>query len=260
MKLKKLLLVGALIVGGFAAFKFGSVAVHNATSENQVASWKEIFKKKSGHESVEKTIAQMRKDVAGLDKDIDHVKDELAKEIVEVRELTGKTNDLRASVDTEQKVLMARGEAVKDATEKVKYGNTMISITDAKERLKRDVSNHVKRKTQLDAMEKALGHRERIKDTLEKQLDGLLKQKQEVKVEIEAIEAEYKALQLQQIESKYQTDDSKLAKVKEDLRGLRKKLDIEREKLALTPSVQEDRPVTPTSAESVEDILAPLNK
>jgi hypothetical protein len=62
------------------------------------------------------------------------------------------------------------------------------------------------------------------------------------------------------MESKYQTDDTRLAKIKESLRGLRNKLDVEREKLKLTPKVYE-APTSPTGAEqTVDEILAPLTK
>jgi hypothetical protein len=60
------------------------------------------------------------------------------------------------------------------------------------------------------------------------------------------------------MESKYQTDDSRLAKIKEDIRALRTKMDIEREKLKLLPSTLEPS-VTTYSSKSVDDIMAPLN-
>lgn len=207
---------------------------------------------------VEKKIEQMRKDVANLDRDVEHVKDGLAREIVEVRDLTTEVGKLRASVETEQKGLVKRGEEVKSATEYVSYGRAMIPVAEAKELLKQSVDTHIKRKQQLASMEKTLTHRERIKDTLEKQLDSMLKQKQELRAAIDAVEAEYKALQLQQMESKYQRDDTRLARVKESLSDLRKKLDIEREKLKLSPRVYE--PETPAVTQSVDDILAPITR
>ena len=82
------------------------------------------------------------------------------------------------------------------------------------------------RKTHLDALEQSLAHHGRIKATLEQQFDEMRRQKEQLKAEIDAVEAEYKALQLQQIESKYQTDDTRLARIKENLRSMRHKLDV----------------------------------
>ena len=85
-------------------------------------------------------------------------------------------------------------------------------------------------------------------------------QKRELGAQIDAVEAEYKALQLQQIESKYQTDDTKLARIKESLRTMRTKLDVEKEKLKLTPKVHEAPASTTGAEQSVDEILAPLTK
>jgi hypothetical protein len=59
------------------------------------------------------------------------------------------------------------------------------------------------------------------------------------------------------MENKYQTDDTRLGKIKEDIRALKTKIEIEREKLKLLPAVF-DAPSKATSNKSVEDIMAPL--
>jgi len=249
--MKKLLLVGvvaALAVVGLRGTRFLGYA------KNEVAS---ISEWADDQIPVEKKIEQMRKDVADLDRDIERVKSELAREIVDVRDLTNQVGVFRAQVEKEQKTLTARGQEIKDATEKVSIGREVVSVSEAKDRLKTDVDSHLKRKSQLGNLEKALAHRERIKETLAKQLDGMAKQKQQLKAEIDAVEAEFKALQLAQIESKYQNDDTRLSKVKENLAALRKKLDVEKERLKLSPVGREDAaPVGAT--QSVDDILAPL--
>ena len=58
--------------------------------------------------------------------------------------------------------------------------------------------------------------REKVKDGLEKQLEALKSQKSELTAAIDALEAEVTMVKLQQMESKYQTDNSRLAKIKAD--------------------------------------------
>ncbi|HET6575148.1 MAG TPA: hypothetical protein VFG68_16190 [Fimbriiglobus sp.] len=259
---KKLLLVGVIAAAGVFVLK-GTKFFGYARQE--VAEWKNWA---DDQVPVEKKIAQMRKDVAGLDKDLDKVTTELATSIVRVRELEGQTTDLRAVVNAEQKNLQAQGESIRDVAERanaggsamVKYGSSTITVTDAKERLARDVNVWKSRKTHLDALEQSKAHHEQIKGTLEKQFDEMRRQKEQLKAEIDSIEAQYKALQLQQIESKYQTDDSRLARIKENLRSMRHKLDVEKEKLKLTPKVHEAPASTTGAEQSVDEILAPLTK
>lgn len=255
---KKLLLVGVIAAAGVFVLK-GTKFFGYAKQE--VAEWKNWA---DDQVPVEKKIAQMRKDVVALDGDLERVKTELATSIVKVRELTAQESDLRAVVTAEQKALQARGDAIRDAVagkpddDRTKVN--AVSVADAKERLARDVSVWTSRKTHLDALAQSKAHHERIKETLERQFDELRRQKEDLKAQIDAVEAEYKALQLQQIESKYQTDDSRLARIKENLRTMRHKLDVEKEKLKLTPKVHEAPASTAGAEQSVDEILAPLTK
>jgi len=250
--MKKLLLVGAVAALAVVGIKGTRFLGYAKTEVASISEWAD------DQIPVEKKIEQMRKDVSDLDRDVERVKNELAREIVDVRDLTNQVGTFRAQVEKDQKNLVARGQELKDATEKVSIGREVVSVSEAKDRLKSDVDSHLRRKTQLSNMEKALTHRERIKETLTKQLDGMVKQKQQLKAEIDSVEAEYKAIQLAQIESKYQHDDSRLSKVKENLAAMRKKLEVEKEKIKLSPVGREDAaPVGPT--QSVDDILAPLH-
>ncbi|OWK37941.1 hypothetical protein [Fimbriiglobus ruber] len=246
--IKKLLIVGAIATVAFVVLKGTKIAGYVRQEAAALTNWAD------DQIPVEKKIAQMRKDVGALDKDIERVKNDLAREIVEVRELTTKTTDMRAAVDAERKALVARGESLKDATEKVKLGGRFVSVPEAKDQLKQDAEFFKKKKTQLATSEKMLERREQIKETLKKQLDGLVQKKQEVNLEIDAVEAEFKSLQLQQIESKYQTDDTRLSKIKETLRDLKKKVDVEKERLNLEPKGLVEEPTAATT-ESVDDIL-----
>jgi DNA repair exonuclease SbcCD ATPase subunit len=251
---KKLLVVGviaAAVFAGFRATKHGRELIN-------------VWKAETAPTTEEK-LSDLRKEVAKLDKDVEKVKTELAKEIVAVRGLTTETADLRASVDASGKSLMAQGEAIKEATgERVKYGTTTASIPvpEAKERLRKDVAILVQKQNTLSAKEKTLAQREAIRDTLQKQLDALVRAKQEMLAEIDAVEAEYKNLQLQQIEAKYQFDDSRLAKIKEQLRTIRNDVDVEKEKVRINDEVNpklEAKSVVTGASETVDQILAPLN-
>lgn len=248
---KKLLVVGAIAAAvfvGFRATKHGRELINHWKAETAP--------------STEEKLTDLRKEVAKLDKDVEKIKTELAKEIVAVRGLTNETAELRTSVEAANKDLVAKGETIKDATERVKYGNSAvaISVPEAKERLKKDVAILMQKKTTLDAKEKTLVQREQIRDTLQKQLDAVVRQKQELLAEIDAIEAELKAVQLQQIEARYQVDDSRLAKIKEKLRGIRTEVEEKKEigKINEVYGPKQDEKVTLDPATTVDEILAPL--
>jgi chromosome segregation ATPase len=209
----------------------------------------------------EKEISRLRNEVKLLDKDLLTVVNQLARERVECNELKEKVADLRTRQAADKELLQTRAGAIKEAEAKaeahVAFGTRKVGLSAAKADLEDGVRRFTSNQKSLEAMELTLVSRERIRDTLEKQLETLKNKKSELTSEIDALEAELSALKLQQMESKYQTDDTRLAKIKESMRELRKKLDVEREKLKLMPAAL-DAPVSTAATKSVDDIMAPL--
>ena len=207
----------------------------------------------------EKEISRLRSELKLLDKDIMTVVNQLAKERVDVRGLQGTVEEVAAKQSKDKELLTARANAIKNATEQVTFGNRTLSIDAAKTELEDGVKRYATNQKSLESMEATLALRVKNRDVLEKQLDTLKNQKTELAVAIDGMESDLAALKLQQMESKYQTDDTRLAKIKEDLRALKTKVDVEREKLKLLPATF-DAPTAPAaSGKSVDDIMAPLN-
>ena len=247
----KKILLAALVVAGvvFAVKGAGVIGSLKREYENARSAIK-------GDRTEEEQIKELRKEVDKLDRDVDKAKDDLAKEIVEVRDLQKQSAKLRAEVTGEEKRVLAFGKDLETTEGQIAYGREMLSVPDAKDRLKSDVSILVRKKATLGTMEKTLTHRERSKELLEKQLSELTNQKLSLKNEIDAIEVEYQNIKLQQIENKYQKDDSRLSGIKQSIEKMRKDLEVKKERIKLDPVGQP----APASTESVEDILKPLSK
>ncbi len=247
---KKLLLVAVVGAIAFSVLK-GTKLFNYAKSEvASVGEWVE------SQIPTEKKIQQLRKEVKQLDKDIDKAQSALVAEIVDVERLAKDLGTMKSDVAAEEKKVLALGEKLKDATEKISYGRFTVSPDEAKNLLAGDVKRVTARKNTVGSMEQTLNARERIKDALQKQVEGLRRSKVELVVAIDKLEAEYKVLQYQQIESKYQVDDSRLSGVKQSLRDLQRDVDIQRTKLKMAPTIMDEG--APASGLSVEEILAPL--
>lgn len=250
--IKKLLLVAVVGVVAFSALKGTKIFSYAKQEVASVGEWVD------SQIPTEKKIQQLRKEVKQLDKDIDKAQTALVGEIVDVERLAKDVAAMKGDVAAEEKKVLAMGEKLKDATAKVSYGRFTVSPDEAKQLLHSDAKRVVARKTTLTSMEQTLNARERIKDALQKQVEGLRRNKVELSVAIDKLEAEYKVLQYQQIESKFQVDDTRLAGVKQSLRDLQRDVDIQRQKLKMAPTVMEDG--APVTGLSVEEILAPLTK
>lgn len=204
----------------------------------------------------EDEIRRIKKEVSNLDKDVDQAKGNLAEEMVDVKHLTKKVDDLRVAVETSRKAVEAR-RAVFAADDKfVKWDGKTMSVANAKERLAAEVGTHKALEKEFKAQETMLAVHERSKTLAEQHLQALVAEKAELESAVADLEADIKLAKIEQVESKYQNDGSRMAKVKNDLTELRKRIEVQRTKLALSKKID------PKSAEnkSVDEIFAALDE
>ena len=97
--------------------------------------------------------------------------------------------------------------------------------------------------------------RERTRDLAEQHLQALISQKSELEAAVVELEADIKLAKIEQVQSKYQNDGTRMAEVKDSLAKLRMRIEVQREKLAL--SKQYDK--SSVENKSVEEILAELD-
>jgi peptidoglycan hydrolase CwlO-like protein len=205
----------------------------------------------------EEEVRRIKHEVASLDKDIEKAKGSLAEENVEVRFLTKKVDELRAQNEKSRTAVLARGQMVKDSAESqvVKWEGRNISHSQAKEFLAREVAAHKTLEKEFKANQTMLAVRERTRTMAEQHLQALVSQKAELEAAVAELEADIKMVKVEQVQSKYQDDGTRMAKVKKDLSDLRKRIEVQREKLRLTKKWD------PESVEnkSVDEIMADLD-
>jgi hypothetical protein len=203
----------------------------------------------------EDEIRRIKKEVSSLDKDVDKAKRNLAEEIVEVKYLNKRTDELRFAVETSRKAVEARRAVFAGDDKFVKWDGKTLNVSAAKDRLAAEVSAHKSLAAELKAQEEMLVTHERSKTLAEQHLQALVTEKAKLEAMVTEVEANIKLAKIEQVESKYQNDGTRMAQVKKDLAELQKKLDIQRETLILT------KKVSPKGAEdkSVDEIFAGLD-
>lgn len=248
---KKLLITGVAAIVGVMALqgtRLGSFLMSEARSLRERA---------EAAIPPEREIARLRNELRKLDKDIYDVVNQLARESVQTAQLEERVKELRASQGRMRELLEARAEVIKKAQDTVVFDNRKLTVAQAKQVLEESVRRFTTQQKTLESLEQALSTRQRIRDTLRQQLETMKAQKAELATAIDSLEAELTVLRLQQMESRYQTDDTRLARLKEGIRNLQTQIEVEREKLRLLPSALEGTPA-PSSDKSVDDIMAPL--
>jgi chromosome segregation ATPase len=207
----------------------------------------------------EKEIARLRNELKQLDKDVMTVVSHVAKERVEVRNLSDQIAEMTTKQTASKKDLETRAAAIKGAEGYVTFNGRQRTVEVAKAELETDVNQYAAVQKSLESLEGVLANRTKVRDMLEKQLDELKAQKELLTNAVNTAEAELNALKLAQMQSKYQNDDTRLSKIKADLQALNTKVAVEREKLNLMPKAHEKPAAAPSSGKSVDDIMSVLN-
>jgi len=219
----------------------------------------------------EKELARLRSEIKELDRDIVKTIGQLAEQNVAVENLKTKNAEIAKNQEATLKSLKLRGEALKTREEALKnaqghvtFGNRTVNIADAtkeldadKKALEQDANSYKATQKLLETQQATLANRTKVRDSVKQNLEAMQAQKGELTVAVEELAAQLEALKAEQTRSKYQTDDTRLAKIKEDIRNLKTKLDVEKEKNRLmqggaNPAVKSE------STKSVDDILGSL--
>jgi len=248
---KKVLIVGAaglLIAAVLTQTKAGRYLTHQ---------WDRAEKHFENKIPPDEEIARIKKEVGSLDKDIDKAKGDLALENVEVRELTTKVSDLRTQTEKSRAYVEARGRTLKEATQtSLKWDGRMVDVSKAKEDLANDVKRHNSLEKEFKANEKMLAVRERTRSMAEQHLQALISEKAQLESDVLDLEALIKQVKVEQVQSKYQNDGSRMAQVKEDLAKLKKRIAVQREKLEINKKWDTNS----VENKSVDEILAELDR
>lgn len=209
----------------------------------------------------EEEIKRLRNEIRKLDGDIVKVAEAWAVQDVEVEKLQPK---VEASIRTQKAALAelkTRGERIKSSEGHVTFGTKTSTVEDAKAELERDASKYKSAQATLDLQQSTLANRIKARDGLKQQLDTMKAQKSELATAVDELEVQLIAHKAEQARSKYQTDDSRLAKIKEDIQNLKTKMSVETKKHKALQDLNGETPVAAPKAEptkSVDDILGGL--
>lgn len=257
--LRKLIVVA--VVGGLAvaAFKGTRWASYVRT---EVTSWRD-----AAEDSIppEKEIARLRGEVKLLDEDAIKIVKQLARLQSDQGDLIARQKDLNAKKVALAEKLRKHEAAVRAAEDKVKAGeaNALVSFGDqqfslavGKSKLKDMVVTYTDIEKELRHVRVKQDTQQRIIDKLEQQRLAMTRLKSDLDTAIDGLEEEVQTLKLAQMESAYQTDDTRVAHIKEAIAKQKKRLDVQRRELALLQDTVAPAITGPT--ESVDEIMAPV--
>jgi peptidoglycan hydrolase CwlO-like protein len=207
--------------------------------------------------SPEEEVARIKVEVSRLDKDIDRARGSVAEERVEAKLAKARAEETRTQVANSRAAVDARGKMLREATQvkSVKWGSQEISYDRAKELLQNQVTAHKTLESQLKSYETMVAVRERTRDLAEEHLQALVTQKAELEAAVTQLEADIKVAKIEQVQSKFQNDGTRMAEIKDSVAKLKKRIEIQRAKLDLAKQYDKSG----VENKSVEEIMAELD-
>jgi len=205
----------------------------------------------------EEEVARIKTEVANLDKDIDKARGSVAEERVEAKLLKSRVAEKQTQVTNSRAAVEALAKTIKDSgsSKLIKFDSREMPFDRAKEVLQNKVTAHKSLESELKSLETMVAVRERTRDLAEEHLQALVTQKGELEAAVTELEADIKVAKIEQVRSKYQSDGSRMADVKESMAKLKKRIEITRAKLELAK--QYDK--AGVENKSVEEIMAELD-
>jgi len=206
--------------------------------------------------SAETELAQLKSELDLLEVERSKLIKQLAEELVASKKFHTDVQELTAALGIERAKLLSQGEAIKAAgdNEKVTISGLTSTKLEAKSWLTKNVDAYQRKKKTLAEVERTLKKKEQAVDALQKSIESVDSARRELLTEIENLETGQTHTRIKS-DTKYKVDDEKLAATKKSLEELRKKIEIQQERLKLTEEVNGDRG---NPNRSVDDILKPV--
>ena len=213
--------------------------------------------KNSAKESVpvEFDIDRARQMVKDLAPEIQKNMHVIAKEEVEVERLEKQIHESEGRLDKDRTELMRLKNDLSTGKDQYTYGSRTFTAT----QVKCDLGNRFERYKTTDAtlgsLKDVLKARQNGLDAAKQKLEGMLAAKRKLDVEVENLDARFKAVEVAQTTSDYSFDDSQLGRVKELITDLRCRLDVSAKMVNAQSQVKDQIPLdTPDPANVVDQV------
>ena len=172
-------------------------------------------------------IDRARTMVRDLDPEIRRSMHVIAKEEVEVAELTKRIEAAHAKADKDKTDIMRLQADLQTGRNVFHYASNTYTAAEVKDDLSRRFTRFKTADATLESLEKMRDARQRNLDAARQKLTAMMSAQRQLQVEVENLEAKLKLVEVAEASSDLQFDDSQLAQAKQLMTDIRTKLDVD---------------------------------
>jgi len=195
--------------------------------------WREFREDAHKQVSIEFEIKNLRDKLNELEPDIKRAREAVAQEKVEVDNLREDVNYLQARFDQQKADIRHVSTELKNGATTISLAKQELPADRATERLDQLIDSAERGERTLASKKRILTAREKMLETSMKNLFAMRDEKGKLEEQLTELEAAYREVQLQQTQSKYQFDDTRLAKIKKSMESLKNRVKVQKADLDL---------------------------
>lgn len=248
--IKKLIVVGLIVVAGVWVFKKTNITSYASTLwSNGAACLKNQVPR-------EFEIDRVRNQISQLDGDVRNLLGPIAEKMAQIKKLDRDIQTARANLKEQRENLLALTQAVESGDKFVVVGGEELKLAHAKTRLEREFTIFKRGEQHLNSQEQLLdAHRKNLSVTHE-QLSKMMEQKREFEIRLAQLEVQEEHLKLQRITTPITIDESRIADIKATLDAIEQGQEVDAAKVQLLQQYNGKLSTRPTGTLAATDVAA----
>jgi len=250
--MKKLLLIGVIVVGGLFLLRKTSLCSYIGTA------WSSVRQETKNQVPTKFELDRIRHEISHMDSDIKGMLSPIAENMAAVKRLNRDIEATRARLGEQKSTLLTMTQDLESNPRFITYGGEKYSVDRVRLKLDRDFASYKRCEGKLKSQETLLEAKERSLSATREQLNKLIAKRREFEIRLAQLQADEETLQIARIGSKgIQLDDSRATEIEAALADIERRHDVQREELELMngplasdiiPVQERDRPAVDASA------------
>jgi len=249
--IKKLLVLGLIVVAGVWVFKKTNVTSYASTL------WSNGVSCISSQVPREFEIDRVRREISRLDGDIRNHLGPIAEKMAQIKKLDRDIQSARVNLKEQREHLLALTKSVDTGEQLIVADGEELTLEQGKNRLAREFGIFKRGETHLKSQERLLEAQRKNLGSTHEQLSKMMEQKREFEIRLAQLEAQEAELKLARITTPLRVDDSRFADIRRTLDSIEQGQEVDQAELQLLQ--QYGSKLTPrlnSSSQTAPDVAA----
>jgi chromosome segregation ATPase len=247
----KKLVITVLVVG-----LVGGVVMSSNLGSYVSTSYDRVANRVQDSVPVEFQIDRARTMIRDLEPEIRRSMHVIATEEVEVQELNKRIKGAEEKADKNKSDIMRLQSALNTGKNRFHFAGRSYSADQVKHDLTVRFTRYKTSDATLESLRKMRDARERHLNAARQQLSAMMTSQDQLKVEVENLEAKLKLVQVAEASSELQFDDSQLANVKKLMTEISTRLDVDAKLANVDENFHTEIPLDEAAPENIQDQVA----